>query len=799
MLKRSKSNRSQRANRRSGAGKSSLQQQKLESLEDNNRHSDGDSSQSSITTPAVFASVHRTRHAGLKRNDAGTTNNGTTAAIVHTQGNSTALNGVGGNMRPTYQQYQQQRRMQFQQQQQQKQQQQPMQLQQPYYTVNIANLPKSKATNAGCSTTNGLHVVGGGGGGGVGVGSGVLSYDIQHQQMPAVNQTNQHFMQAPNHGLNSGQLQQQPHIHAQQTKSSLNSQAMSRIPIQHQKMQHLQQQQQQQQQHHQPVSTFNHISKNATNLLNDIYERNLLSHTTFVESDQQQQQQQQLLLQQQQFLLHQRNSGRPQIPLPQTNNAPNWSQKSTLKSFNKIIAPPTSGASYQQHFQFSDSYVEPVDTKKHFLIESQPPPPPAPLNHVYETIRERPPMPPPPPERNQAAPPPLPPSRLLKKKLMASHGVGQGGVASATNGGCGTSGRTHKSHKKSSHDKELDKKAAAHASKLTHNQPPAYVAPPPLLAPNGPNAKMTATPAGYNPQQRTKADGEHKSMLYQQLREQKIQHHQQQQQQQHKLMQPLAENGASVNGAGNVQHLNNNLPKQGSSSASSTPSQFCKMGGNAMREHPLGAHDENTPMAPHTNTATTTNHNVSSNCNNNTTTSEDIVTLEDHDQELMQQLSVEQTLQQAGLLPTNSGTSNTPAVPPSAVQNNNGRNNRPSALPIVFEEDTGEFQDVLVLEQDGTAKLPYRHGKKIEVRLETAQAMAAAAYYASYINKMNTIVVDTYYGLLRLSIDNYSHRTYYDEVIDILIEECGVILVKKLYSYTFPPFVPYKSIIILIP
>lgn len=680
------------------------------------------------------ASVHRTRHAGLKRNDATVSaTNGTTAAIVHTPGNTTmpSTGAAAAATRPTYQQYQQQRRMQFQQQQQQQlhhqqNQQKQLQLQQPYYSVNIANLPKSK----------------GGGPTGTGPGSGGMSvgpgYDIQHQQMQIVNhpsQNQQHFMHAGSMGnsagngqqqqqqqrLNNGQIQQ-----PQQETKLLNSQAISRIPIQHQKMQpHLQQhaQHQQQQQQHLPgASTFNHISKNATNLLNDIYERNLLSHTTFAENEQQQfllqQQQQQQHHHQQQFMQLQRNAVRPQIPLPPTANSQNWPQKSPLKTFNKIIAPPTSAATFhqpqqQQHFQFSDSYVEPVDTKKHFLLESQPPPPPAPLNHVYETIRERSPMPPPPPERNQTAnnaPPPLPPSRLLKKKLMASQAAAQG---------VGTNGRTHKSHKKSSHDKELDKKSHG---KLTYNQPPAYVAPPPLVAPNSSPKMPVSQYPQYNPQQRTKADGEHKSMLYQQLREQKMQHHQQQQQ---KMMTPTP---SEIGGCG-TQPLSNNLQKH------SNPSTACKVNGNATREHPLGAHDENSQTTI-TNPNPNANSTPTSGNNNTPTALNDVqVAMEEMEHDNLQQLSVEQALQQAGLLPNssscnnaNNSSSSTSAT--AAQQNNNGRHNRPSALPIVFEEDTGEFQDVLVLEHDGTAKLPYRHGKKIEVSLETAQAMAAAAYYA---------------------------------------------------------------------
>ncbi|XP_061391873.1 methylcytosine dioxygenase TET-like [Musca vetustissima] len=727
MLKRSKSNRSQRTNRRSASGKA--QQQRLETVEDSNRHSDGDSSQSSVTAPA---SVHRTRHAGMKRNDAATINNtsaaatnGTTAAIVHTTGNTMAAGvsgGCGGSggggttSRPSYQQYQQQRRMQFQQQQQQQKQ---MHFQQPYYSVNIANMPKTKcATNIGQQQQQ--QIVGGAG----------PVYDVQQKQ-----QQQNHFLQTSALHHNHQQQQQRlNHCQQQLTSKSLNSQAMSRIPIQHQKMQpqphqqlqnphhHLNQQQQQQQQHQLPTtSTFNHISKNATNLLNDIYERNLLSQTTFGTENEQQQQQ---------FM--------PQIPLPPAaNGSQNWSQKSReLKTFNKIIAPPTSGATsiYQpSHFQFSDSYVEPVDTKKHFLMESQPPPPPAPLNHVYETIKERPPLPlpPPPPERNQNVnntPPPLPPSRLLKKKLLAA--------AAAAAQGEGNTGRSgHKSHKKSSHDKQLeqDKKSHHHHNnKLAHNQPPAYVAPPPItMASNVSSTKNPAQPAPYNPQQRTKADGEHKSMLYQQLREQKLQHHQQQQQQ--KLM-------PSTESAGNGgQHLSNNMQKHNAD----------KLPVNGMREHPLGAHDEGvTTDQPTTNN----NHNsqpaavVPTSGQNGETITNDIIDMEPEcqpDTDGMQQLTVEQALHQAGLLPnSNSNNNNSSAITATAQgsSNNNGHNNRPSALPIVFEEDTGEFQDVLVLEEDGTAKLPYRHGKKIEVSLETAQAMAAAAYYARTIAAATTLV-----------------------------------------------------------
>lgn len=170
------------------------------------------------------------------------------------------------------------------------------------------------------------------------------------------------------------------------------------------------------------------------------------------------------------------------------------------------------------------------------------------------------------------------------------------------------------------------------------------------------------------------------------------------------------------------QQLSNNMQKP----TATTTSLSCT------REHPLGAHDENVAATTHT-IANNFNKNVQSPTPATTVVNE--MSALEETMETMEHLSVEHTLHQAGLLQPNSGSTTNSSSAGSASasgqhNNNNNRNNRPNALPIVFEEDTGEFQDVLVLEPDGTAKLPYRHGKKIEVSLETAQAMAAAAYYA---------------------------------------------------------------------
>uniref|UniRef100_A0A1B0AWU5 Uncharacterized protein n=1 Tax=Glossina palpalis gambiensis TaxID=67801 RepID=A0A1B0AWU5_9MUSC len=333
---------------------------------------------------------------------------------------------------------------------------------------------------------------------------------------------------------------------------SLNSEPkISRIPTQQvnmpQQMQQQQRQQQQQQQQHQQqkkqqqrtaLTTVNQISRSATTCLNDIYERNSLNQTTFMAIEDKQR-----LTQGQQIHHQGKQVAKPSHPM--------WQQKHHKPThFLKLPAPPPLlplthqpiGAGYPHYFQFSEPYTEPMDSKNHFLNE---PPPPAPLNHVYETIKERSPISPPPPDRLQAInntlPPPLPPSRLIKKKIIQASS---------------NQSRSHKTHRKSSTEKEAEKKGY---SKMFASQPPAYTAPPALVI--GSVAGSTAV----------------------------------------------------ANGA------------------------------------------------------------------NNTT---------------------------------------------------NVRYQRPSALPIVLEEEAGEFQDVLVLEEDGTAKLPYRHGK-IEVSLETAQAMAAAAYYAS--------------------------------------------------------------------
>lgn len=655
------------------------------------------------------ASVHRPRHVGIKRNENNTstvatnihtTTTASTNALATTNNGITAANNMqtGNNsmaiQRPSYQQYQQQRRLQFQQQHIQKQ----MHLQQPYQVVNIQMNGHQQQQHKFQKPKG-------------------PTYELQFQQQPPLIQTqmnNSQQQQQQNQGLNQpqylaarisnsspgaatanrqniGQLQQPQHT----TKT--------RIPVQHQRATPTHQQQHQNHQQQQQHATFNQISKNATNLLNDIYERNLLNHTTFQENEQHQLQfqQQQPQHHQLQFAtqqqLQQKTLNREQIPLPNNLQGTGqiWLHKTPKTQIHtmKLPAPPQqSPPPTSVTYQLSDSYVDPVDTKKHFLSDAhnhQPPPPPAPLNHVYETIKERPPIPPPPPERNQnmtnAPPPPLPPSRLLKKKLMA---------AAANNS------KTHKSHKKSSHDKDSDKKAH---NKMLHVQPPAYVAPPPLLA-NGVNKILNQYP--YSLQQRTKADGEHRAILYQQLREQNQKIQQQQQD--------------SKNPSQN--EINEKVHQQQHSSLSHQQHQANQQQ-QYTREHPLGAHDESVaPPLPTQNFA----------INNNPNNFNQYATLDEHDAPL----SVEHTLQQAGLLPQ-STSSTTNGCMNSIVNNNGGgscnnnnRNNRPSALPIVFEEDTGEFQDVLVLEEDGTAKLPYRHGKKIEVSLETAQAMAAAAYYA---------------------------------------------------------------------
>ncbi|KNC31316.1 hypothetical protein FF38_14309, partial [Lucilia cuprina] len=674
-----------------------------------------------------FASVHRPRHVGMKRNEnntatttavaLATTNNGNTAAIMHMGNNAMAM------QRPSYQQYQQQRRIQFQQQQQQQHQQlqKQMHLQQPYQVVNVGNVQMS----AQQQQQQKLQKLKG------------STYELNFQQQPSPSSLHHPQQQQQQQGVNhtqylpagianmnspsnrpsTGQIQQPQHSNK------------TRIPIQHQKMTPPHQQQQQQQlqhQQHQQQATFNQISKNATNLLNDIYERNLLSHTTFQENEQHQQQQHLQFAIHQQQQLQQKTLNRAQIPLHNQlqNSGQIWLHKTPKAQIHsmKLPTPPAQTAVTQQQtatYQLSDSYVDPVDTKKHFLFDAhnhQPPPPPAPLNHVYETIKERPPMPPPPPERNQNMnnPPPLPPSRLLKKKLMAA----------AANNHSNTS-KSHKSHKKSAHDKDLDKKP--HNSKMLHIQPPAYVAPPPLLA-NGTNKTPSQYP--YSLQQRTKADGEHRSILYQQLREQ---NQKQQQQQQNKTpttnevnekVQQLPAGSSCIN-----KHV----------AIKQQHPQYSQQQHQCTREHPLGAHDENHMQAPPLPTQNANNNIPSTHTSTATSNPECMmnITLDEHDAPL----SVEHTLQQAGLLPQSSTNSvsvngNNNNVSNNNINSNNNRNNRPSALPIVFEEDTGEFQDVLVLEQDGTAKLPYRHGKKIEVSLETAQAMAAAAYYARAAQKL---------------------------------------------------------------
>uniref|UniRef100_A0A1B0AIV4 Uncharacterized protein n=1 Tax=Glossina pallidipes TaxID=7398 RepID=A0A1B0AIV4_GLOPL len=399
---------------------------------------------------------------------------------------------------------------------------------------------------------------------------------------------------------------------------------------------------------------------------------------------------------------------------------PMWQQKHYKAThFLKLPAPPPLlpmthqpiGAGYPHYFQFSEPYVEPMDSKNHFLNE---PPPPAPLNHVYETIKERSPISPPLPDHlqtiNNTLPPPLPPSRLLKKKITQASS---------------NQSRSHKTHRKSSTEKEAEKKGY---SKMFALQPPAYIAPPALLISTN-NSNTQGSTKQYNLQQRTKADGEQKSYIYQQLKEQK----QQQQQQQQQQPQPQQKSNTLQSEVHEKLIKNPNMMQQ-------KPSQ------QGMREHPVGANGEiKFPLISNevlnnsnSNSNSNTNTNIS-NANNNSfvndmTTATTMMTtmMMDGNEDCCQQFSVEHTLQQAGLLHntnTVSGSIAGSTAVANGANNTNVRYQRPSALPIVFEEEAGEFQDVLVLEEDGTAKLPYRHGK-IEVSLETAQAMAAAAYYA---------------------------------------------------------------------
>ncbi|XP_036341554.1 transcription factor 20-like [Rhagoletis pomonella] len=409
--------------------------------------------------------------------------------------------------------------------------------------------------------------------------------------------------------------------------------------------------------------------------------------------------------------------------------------------------------SYQQHFQFSDAYVEPVDSRQHFLLQSDaaanPPPPPAPLNHVYETIKERPPLPPPKNLRKSGAEdvaPPLPPSRQLKKRLLAAKAGGNKRAATAT---------TNNSHSKL----DAGQLGGKLNSKLLPMQPPAYVAPPAAATKQviQQQQQQQQQQHQYNPQQRTKADGEQRPYLYQQLRER-----QQQQQQQQQSRSEHIQVREHPLGAHADQH-----------GAQQQQQQKTQKAAEIMITQPAVALTT-TKATIHATAATVSTQVLSSSTTSNsqpTTCGISAIDVSDSSVEL---------LLQAGLLKSSHATSLTAMHSNSginksahATNNNNAKHNggnannnnlpttshhqRPTALPIVFEEDTGEFQDVLVLEEDGTAKLPYRHGK-IEVRFETAQAMAAAAYYARIKSKNDStreFMFELLYHDLAQSNDNF--------------------------------------------
>ncbi|XP_067623434.1 kinesin-like protein CG14535 [Eurosta solidaginis] len=817
MLQRTKSNR----NRKAASG----------------RCSDEDSSANE--TP-VFASVHRPRHNAAGKRDAASkglaTANGTTALQ---------------QQRPSFHQYQQQRRLQ-QQLQQQKQQQQLQQVATSNENSNITQKPNK--SNRNWSEQQQLEI---------------RRQQQQQQSIATHTATKQSIAVAMPQSFLAGQSKTTTN---QRAESDLSPTKTSRIPMQ-------QQQQGQQQQ-----SNFNQISKTATNLLNDIYERHLLSHTMFpsdgahekqqevqkqqlqhqqqqMMQQQQEQQKQQKLLQQQHALKHQKlarhhqqqqgflaahqmgHEVEPNVasaatqqqqqnqPRHFSTTAHNEKHHATQDVATKSLAtfvpihsvnkqhvaqkplhflklpppppvPPTisqnqpltekrtsadlgSYKSYHEHFQFSDGYVEPVDSRPHFLLQSdtananQLPPPPAPLNHVYETIKERPPLPPPKnvgtypgidagglqSKDNEA--PPLPPSRQLRGRRSTLGNNGNAG---------GTAGRVAKlGHDKRGTATTTATMNSGHMrvegsglglggklnSKMLPMQPPAYVEPPYAGVQQASQQMQQQTQQQqqqrhklqqhqqYNSAQRTKADGEQRPYLYQKLREQQQQKQQMQQQ---------------------VQHQQPQSSQQQITKLATHPHSAQN---NQQREHPLGAHAEHNgaqqqhQQQKHTisvqqkraaaaksteimlpqSAAITSNSKATVHATPTNTASLSTTAIDVSDS------SVEFLLHQAGLLHSHATSlrahhSNIKNVQATNINSNNSNNTadhigahtsnsiiasshptRPTALPIVFEEDTGEFQDVLVLEEDGTAKLPYRHGK-IEVRLETAQAMVAAAYYA---------------------------------------------------------------------
>ncbi|XP_050321681.1 kinesin-like protein GA13060 isoform X1 [Bactrocera neohumeralis] len=777
------------------------------------RCSDGDSS---ANEAPVFASVHRARHNGA----------GSTSA-ARRDGPQKATACGGHQQRQSYHQYQQQRKLQHQLQQQQQQQQQQQ---------SVGNENSSAAQKLAKTTRN---------------------WNEQQQQLQQPSTVDTAPKQSIAVSMPQSLVAATAVNHGRPAMQQINANGgpqrdvsptkASRIPLQ-------------QQQHNQVQPNFNQISKTATNLLNDIYERHLLNQTTFQaehsqerphQSQQQPQQQQQQAnklqqqpqlqprhhLQQHRFLAarqvgqevelnfasssaqyqqqQQRNQQHAQqsprhflsfgnqqaqqhhsfgtqeggnsalatfVPIHGSNKQhvaqkpvhflklppppPLAAPPSNAGGQNESVPPKEFGSytSYQQHFQFSDAYVEPVDSRKHFLLQSDaastanPPPPPAPLNHVYETIKERPPMPPPKNARTAEAggedeAPPLPPSRQLRKRLVAA------AAKVGSNKRTTTTANTNGSQSKMDAG-QLGGNGKLN-SKLLPMQPPAYVAPPAAGPAKQSIPKLPPQQQQqYNPQQRTKADGEQRPYLYQQLRERQQQqasalkttaqrqpqHHLQQQQQQHQRPNhpqvrehPLGAH-ADQHGAQKLQSQPQQQQFTNTNNSQQKPVEnMITQSAVALTTTKATVHATSTPSAPPT----------TANSNSICATSIDV-----------SDSSVELMLQQAGLLHSHAtsltahsggGGGGANKAPQTAYNNNanhtggignNNSNNisnlhptRPTALPIVFEEDTGEFQDVLVLEEDGTAKLPYRHGK-IEVRLETAQAMAAAAYYARAAQKL---------------------------------------------------------------
>lgn len=510
---------------------------------------------------------------------------------------------------------------------------------------------------------------------------------------------------------------------------------------QNSRISHISTQQQTQSQHHQQKQhatdmtqspsghlqslQYRPVFSNNTHHLYDIYERNLLAQTIFIEQNQH----------------HKKQRYQSPICTPSaitkkyslTHNISKSVQATvsadngTLSFFNQQF----SAYNYpMQHFKFSEVLYNSASNRKisssiHTRKPLSPPSSPSPtsLNHVYETINERasirpfapqlsaptplpppafpelPALPPPPthlrqivnydlPLSTSSPSPPLPPLPPPIRVLKSKHSFNTTNAPSSVD-------NTQKTNRKSlSNDKDSDRdKDKKSYMKLMTVANPKHIITVKLPANSyvKNNHHPTLFQKVFNPQQgRTKSNVESNTLNQQQMSLGK-----------HlsgiletKVIKPINANvdGIPNNNINNIQK--NKLQQDNSSHISST----------------VKLTDDRKEFALVCQTP----------------------------------LSVEYSLHQDGSLSCRSKYSNTAATtyPDSSNNSNNkygnsnsnsqasSREQQKSSLPIIFEEQLGDFQDVLLIDEAGTAKLLYRHGKVVEVRLETAQAMAAAAYYA---------------------------------------------------------------------